>query len=327
MTDQQQIKQRLNRRLDDAAALRLAGQFDAARDLLMQIAADPEVGALGPVTSLNLPRRLQAALLRLAKAENNPVDRIGYQYHLVPPPEVLAEYGRFTTAECQAITRANAQPVPPALHQIWIGTRPVPVTTQAWGAHAQRHGLEYKLWREADLDRIGVSTNPGFRSMMDKGDFPGAVDIARYEILERLGGIYLDCDWYPARDDISFDTLLPMTGLTVMAEDIPRNTGHGGLLLANSMIATPPGHPVFARLNAVIGQVVGDMPGAPAWWSTGPLIFTVVCRAGSVTLAGSGLAAPAPPKGASLAEVRQLCQQVQADDGGVLMAWKPWEDG
>lgn len=54
--------------------------------------------------------------------------------------------------------------------------------------------------------------------MLSEGDYPGAVDVARYILLERFGGIYLDCDWYPARDDVSFDSFLPLAGLTVFDE-------------------------------------------------------------------------------------------------------------
>ncbi|MFV2054248.1 glycosyltransferase [Aliiroseovarius sp. YM-037] len=324
MTDNQHAKQRLNKRLEAAAALRDSGQFDAARAVLAGVSADPDRDALGPETSLGLPRRLQSAMLKLAKAEKNLIDRIGYQFHLVPPPDQLANYGRFTMADRRAITEANKQPVPRQIHQIWIGNAPAPITTGAWADHAQRHGFDYKLWQEADLDRLGIPDNPSFQAMMNEGDFPGAVDIARYEILERLGGIYLDCDWYPARSDISFDAHWPMSGLTVIAEDIPRNTGMGPLLLANSVIATPPNHPVFRRLNAVIGDVMRDMPRAPAWWSTGPLIFTVVCRGGSVSLSGADILAGSLPYGASIEDVRRVCEEVEANDGGLLLAWKPW---
>lgn len=54
--------------------------------------------------------------------------------------------------------------------------------------------------------------------MLDKRDYPGAVDVARYKLLDRFGGIYLDCDWYPARDDLSFDAVLPMIGLMAFDE-------------------------------------------------------------------------------------------------------------
>ena len=101
----------------------------------------------------------------------------------------------------------------------------------------------------------------------------------------------MDCDWYPTRNDVGFDDFLPMIGLAATAEDIPRNTGKGGLLLGNSIIATPPQHPVFTRLSDILNDVMKELPNAPAWWATGPLIFTLVARGGSITLADADLRA------------------------------------
>lgn len=317
-------KQRLNGDLEKAATLRDAGAFEAARDLLNTLASDPDHAAMGPTTSLGLPRRLHSAMLKLAKAEGDAIKRIGYQYHLVPDPELLAAHARFSTAERREFAEANRQAIPPVIHQIWIGPNALPPSTAAWEKHAAKHGYGYCLWRENELEAAGIADNPAFRAMMRDGDYPGAVDVARYVLLEQEGGIYLDCDWYPARSDISFHDLLPMTGLTAMAEDIPRNTGRGSVLLANSFIATPPHHPALMRLNAVLSSVVETMPGAPAWWSTGPLIFTLICRGGSIALADSGFVAASLKRGAAFEDVEAACKAAEASDGGLLLAWKSW---
>lgn len=315
-------KQRLNRILEAAAALREAGQFDEAEQLLAETARDPKVDALGPLTSLGLPRRLQSAMLKLAKVRGDLIRRIAYQFHLVPPPEALAGFVQFTLEERLEIARLNSLPVPHILHQIWIGDRPLPPACAAWADHARAHAYKYRIWREADLERIGLDANKAFAAMLDKGDYPGAVDIARYEILAREGGIYLDCDWYPARNDISFHDLLPMRGLTALAEDIPRNTGMGGLLLANSMIATPAGHPVMQRLNAVMGDVMRALPEGPPWWTTGPLIYTLAARGGAVTLADAGFVVGSLPQPTPLSEAVALAAETTAT--GLLIAWKSW---
>ena len=317
-------KQRLNAQLEKAAQYREAGAFDDARAVLEAVADDPERAALGPRTSLGLPRRLHSAFLKLAKAARDPLKRIGYQYHLVPDPEILSPYGAFTSAERRAIAEANRAAIPPVIHQIWIGPGQVPAASDAWAQHARAHGYGYVLWRENDLQAEGVFDNAAFRAMLGRGDYPGAVDIARYLLLEQEGGIYLDCDWYPARGDISFHTLLPMTGLTAMAEDIPRQTGRGSLLLANSFIAAPARHPVLSRLNAVLPPVIEAMPDAPAWWSTGPLIFSVVARGGAITLADASLVAAELPRRAPFSEVEAASRAAEAGDGGLLLAWKSW---
>lgn len=317
-------KARLNQRLEEAASLRQSGSFREAFDILVSVQSDPDVALLGHITSLDLPRRLHSAFLQLAKAEKDAIRKLGLQYHLVPPPDILNKYARFTIAERKAINAANRQSVPRKVHQIWIGPDQVPVGTSAWQNHAKANGYEYALWQEDSLRDLGLQENTVYQQMLSKGDLPGAVDVARYIILERLGGIYLDCDWYPVRDDISFHDLLPMTGLVTMAEDTPRNTGKGSILLANSFIAAPPHHPVFARLNAAMADVTKELPKAPAWWSTGPLLFTLMCRGGSVTLADADFVAGKFSQQTPFSQVKDWCEQSRSADSGLLLAWRSW---
>lgn len=315
-------KQRLTAALAQVADLRSTGRLPEALAALAAIAADPCVGDLGQITALGLPRRVQAAMLKMAKLDGDAVRRAGLQFHLVPPPEALAGFAQFTLAERRAIAEANRAPVPRVLHQIWIGLLEVPPAALAWRAYAQAQGYQHRLWREADLLALGLGDDPVFAGMLARGDYPGAVDVARYRVLEAEGGIYLDCDWYPAREDLGFHDLLPMVGLGAMAEDIPRQTGLGGLLLANSLIMAPPHHPALRRLNAVLPQVLARMPDAPAWWSTGPLIFTLIARAGAVVLADAGFVVANLPRGAGFAEVEAA--RALPGGTGLLIAWKSW---
>lgn len=300
------------------------GKFTQAREILQGIEADSQASLLGHNTSLGLPRRLQSAYLKLAKAEGDAIRRTGLQFHLVPPTEALQRYTRFTTAERKQINASNRQPVPRKIHQIWIGDKPAPVASEAWREHARLQGYDFQLWRESDLLSLGLENNAAYLDMVAKGDLPGTVDVARYQILERFGGIYLDCDWYPARNDLSFHDVLPMTGLTVIPEDLPRNTGKGCTLLANSFIASPPHHLVFTRILASAGEITKQLPKAPAWWSTGPLLFTLMSRGGTVTLADADFVAGTLPPGTPLEEVTRWCELPENSDGGLLLAWRAW---
>lgn len=317
-------KQRMNDGIAASREMVAARDFEGAEALLAALSRDPAISGLPAQTALGLPRRLHAALLHLAKARGDAVAKVGFQFHLVPPIEILAPLFRFSTEEQQLITVANRAPVPRILHQIWIGNLPVPAAVAAWRQHAAIQGYEYWLWQEADLEQLGLLDQPVFAAMLAKKDYPGAVDVARYAILAKMGGIYLDCDWFPARDDISFHHLLPLTGLTALAEEVPRQTGLGGLLLANSFIATPPDHPALYRLNVLLSQALDLLPEAPAWWSTGPLVFTLAARGGSVSLGPQTLVAGALPQSANLAELTALRAQAVCDDGGLLIAWKSW---
>lgn len=311
-------------RLKQAEQLRDEGRFDEALDVLDAVAADPGNHVLGPLTALGLPRKLHSAYLKIAKRQGDTIRRIGYQHTLVPPPELLAHYGQFSSDERAALAEVGRQPVPRTIHQVWIGSAELPVSTGAWADHAARHGYEYRLWREADLEATGMDRDPVFAAMLEAGDLPGAVDVVRYAILDRFGGIYLDCDWYPARRDIAFHDVMPLVGLTALAEKTPRDMGSGSLLLTNSFIAAPPGHPVFRRILGGLPGAAAAMPEAPAWWSTGPLLFTVVCRGGAVTIADAALVAGEVPRRAPIEDVIALCERAEKEDGGLLIAWKPW---
>lgn len=310
--------------LQIARQLQNDGQYAEAHALLLSLVAAKDGYLMGERTVLGLPRRLHAARLRLAKAEGDMVAKIGYQYTLVPPPQLLAKYARFSPQECRTIGLKSREDVPRLIHQIWIGEKAPPISVEAWAAHAARHGYDHHLWREADLEREGVFSNAVFKAMLDQGDYPGAVDVARYIVLERFGGIYLDCDWYPARDDVSFDAFLPLAGLTAFDEKTPRDTGQGSMLLANSFIAAPVGHPVFRRMLEAFPGILEDMPRAPAWWSTGPLIFTVIARAGSISLAPAGFVAASLADRAPFEDVEAVRRELAAEASGLLIAWKSW---
>ncbi|WP_102108695.1 glycosyltransferase [Oceaniglobus roseus] len=307
-------------RLDAAGELRAAGDLAGARAVLDGLRGDGAPDAMGPLTALGLPRRLHAAYLKLAKAEGDAAARIALQYFLVPPPEALSALARMPDEARRACSAAARAAVPDVLHQVWIGPAPVPPACAAWAGVARRNGFEYRLWREDDLEIAGFTDAPAFRERLERGDYPGAVDAARYLILAREGGVYLDCDWYPARDDLGLAEALPMLGLAALAEDTPRLTGAGSPFLTNSLIACPPAHPVMAHLNAILPDVVATLPGGPAWWVTGPLIFTLVAAQAPVTLAPRGLVQGNLAKGAGAAELDAMRETA----GGFLIGWKPW---
>lgn len=313
--------------IEESLTMARKGNGLAARALLDQLAHDRTMldhAQLGPDTALGLPRKLHAAYLKLAKIEKNHQNIIALQYSLVPPPEVLLSFSHFGSAERRTMAALNRQPVPRVLHQIWLGALDLPPATQAWADHCARHGLAYRLWREADLEAEGMDQHSSFRDMLARGDYPGAVDVARYLILERFGGIYLDCDWYPARDDLSFADCLPLIGLAALAENTPRQTGLGSLLLTNSFLASPPGHPVFTRIIEAMPKAMAALPDAPAWWSTGPLLLTVVFRGTSFNVPDALFVAANLERKAPFSAVEQARKAAQNEDGGLLIGWKSW---
>ncbi len=312
----------LKAQLNTATTLISEGRLTEAEDALRIIADDPGVAALGPRTALGIPRRLHSAWLKLAKAKGDQRNKVALQYHLVPPPDVLAPLFQPNAEDRRASIAAAAMPVPRILHQIWIGSPP-PETTDVWRSYASQHGWHYELWDEDALSALSVVDNQVYRHMRDAGDLPGAVDVARYMVLRDQGGLYLDCDWLPVRDE-GPDTAIPMTGLSAIAEETPRLTGLGSPFLNNSVIAAPPAHPVFKRLLRSLPAVIERLPRGPAWWVTGPLVFTLASRAGPVTVLDAGFSAGR--FSGTRDEVDRHISELREQQGSeFLCGWKPWD--
>jgi mannosyltransferase OCH1-like enzyme len=304
-----------------------AGDLDGARHVLDALVADSELvsrAELGPPTVLGLPRKLHSAYLKLAKISGDRLKVTGLQFTLVPDPASMEAVGHYTGEQRRLIARLGAAPVPRILHQVWIGELPQPPAVAAWRAHCEAHGMEYRLWDAAALQGEGFDVHPSYAGMMARQDYPGAADVARYLVLERFGGLYMDADWYPARDDACFDDFIALVGFTALAAEIPRMTRGGGLLLANAFIATPPAHPVIQRIIEAMPGIIEALPDAPAWWSTGPLIFTYACRGAGVTIASLDMMAAVLPRKAPFTDVERAREKAMATDQGFIIDWKSW---
>jgi inositol phosphorylceramide mannosyltransferase catalytic subunit len=81
--------------------------------------------------------------------------------------------------------------IPRVIHQIWIGDKQPPRKwLDTWGASY----MGRILWREGDIDQFCLHNRDKYDYFYKKKDFAGATDIARVEILEQFGGVYLDAD-------------------------------------------------------------------------------------------------------------------------------------
>jgi phage regulator Rha-like protein len=94
--------------------------------------------------------------------------------------------------------------IPFLIHQIWFGT-PLAKTTIRYNLMngvkkmAENHGFQYKLWTNDDLTRenfplVWDYMQTAIETGEDLGQsrFAQVADLARYEILHRFGGVYMD---------------------------------------------------------------------------------------------------------------------------------------
>lgn len=147
--------------------------------------------------------------------------------------------------------------IPPVLHHIWVGPRPVPEDWIA-GWRAMHPGWELRLWREPDIDALDLVNRRHWDEQLAAGCWHGASDIARVEILRAEGGVYVDVDSRPLR---SFDGAPFITaGFFAAYEPTPSLPGR----IANGTIGAERGHPIldtYARL-------VSEMPSLAEPWDT-----------------------------------------------------------
>jgi len=90
--------------------------------------------------------------------------------------------------------KINRSKIPKIIHQIWIGPRRFPRKYARW-AETWKHlnpSWEYKLWTEKELKSLKFINQSFFDNSKSIG-FKS--DLARYEILNLYGGLYLDTDF------------------------------------------------------------------------------------------------------------------------------------
>ena len=50
------------------------------------------------------------------------------------------------------------------------------------------------MWGEPEIETFGLKNAALYKRFLSEGIFDGAADVARAEILHRLGGVYVDAD-------------------------------------------------------------------------------------------------------------------------------------
>lgn len=121
--------------------------------------------------------------------------------------------------------------IPKIIHQIWIGPK-IPARYEKWRLSWRRMNpeFEYKLWDEKSILEFGLKNE---RAYLETQNYGAKSDIARYEILNRLGGIYVDTD---------FECLHPIT------DKFLKKSFFAGLIfdkepiLSNAMMGAAPGY-------------------------------------------------------------------------------------
>ncbi len=102
----------------------------------------------------------------------------------------------FTQLYYQNIEAAEKDPekiqrIPRIVHQIWLGS-PVPTEFRQWMDSWHHEGWEYKLWTDEEIAKLPMYNRVLYNQVENLGE---KSDIARLEILNQYGGIYVDTDF------------------------------------------------------------------------------------------------------------------------------------
>lgn len=160
--------------------------------------------------------------------------------------------------------------IPRILHRIWFGG-PLPPELRAYGrSWEERHpGWEHVLWSEENLPPLHN------QDLFDRAEeiAPRNVgqlrsDIARYELLQRLGGVYVDCD---------FECRLPLDDLlrgikSFAAWEV------SGRWINNAILGAVPGHPFLGALVEGLELSVERFRGHRPNRMSGPQYLTRIYR-------------------------------------------------
>ena len=88
--------------------------------------------------------------------------------------------------------------IPKIIHFIWVGSNPLPEVCARYISEWTQAYSDYtiKLWTDSDIADAGLITSE-LKSLYDDPTMPCAfkADVARYAIVNKFGGIYLDTDF------------------------------------------------------------------------------------------------------------------------------------
>lgn len=155
-----------------------------------------------------------------------------------------------------------AESTPRVVHLVWIGSSIPPRVEQLCADLAQQApDVDVRVWTDATLGWLRNAS-----AFQAEPSLPGKADIARYEILHRHGGLYLDADFRVHRSLGPVFTSVDAHGLVVARQS--------RALYNNAFIAAQPGHPVLAAAVAGIPATCREFATMTPPARTGPHYLT-----------------------------------------------------
>lgn len=156
----------------------------------------------------------------------------------------------------------NIKPIPNIIHQIWIGS-PVPDVYKkfinSWKVY--NPDWEYILWDDKKIKQLNLKNKNAFNL---SPSFGIKSDIARYEILYRFGGIYVDTD---------FECLKNFTPITTNCSFFAGHSNGSAINILNGIIGSLPHNIFFEEILEKIDKPLFSTDGMKVINYSGPGLF------------------------------------------------------
>lgn len=162
--------------------------------------------------------------------------------------------------------------IPKIVHMIWIGPQPPPwPAIDTWRIDFARAHPDWsvQIWRELEIDGFGLVNREAYDS---RTTYVGRSDVARYEIVARLGGVYIDADsvWLGRPMDALLDRAAA-TGFFGALEGSPD-------LVVAGFFGSVAGHPLLETAVELVPARIRALVGEPDWIVTGPALLGAAHR-------------------------------------------------
>ena len=161
--------------------------------------------------------------------------------------------------------------IPKIIHQVWIGEKPVPDRfIKTW---KEKHpGWIHMLWNESILEKHFPDGLVNQKQYDIMPELAGKCDIARYEILNKFGGVFVDADAICVNKLDNF--FLDNDSFSCYENESKR-----GNLIANGYLGSTRSNKLMKLLIKEISLLKSEdllIGKTTAWQTVGPLFLTRV---------------------------------------------------
>ena len=158
--------------------------------------------------------------------------------------------------------------IPKIIHHIWVGS-PIPKIQkrmrQTWiDVHPD---WEFMFWDDKAIAKFGLQNQKAYDAAINLAE---KSDIARYEILYRIGGLYVDTDFEALK---RFDLFHHCLDFYVGTHFVPE------FYVINALIGSAPGHPILKKcIDNIVCRPANDYHLVSTLQRTGPGLLSKCMR-------------------------------------------------